>query len=299
MHEITGYLLRTGRGVCVALKMLPNGAKKQLPEKEVRKTFSFTPFFKRIRAPSFVILPRKIADSAFNMIACTGANRINYEGYAQFVEKTAQAAQRKKGKTFVLAYAEALDVACHCKGPKSKRAKTEFTKISNALKKLAKKLRSTGAVLLVTADHGLTGIRERILLNDFPQLTEMLELPRRRQPRCNLLSQKRKKSRVRETHTETTEKILHSSSIRGSTAPQTIGSRKAASRATKADGRLRPVRKTRAGSKGLRQRRDQATHERTARRNNTRRNGRSTDCNQVLKPTPATLFLLGLRIIMP
>ncbi|HII38914.1 TPA: alkaline phosphatase family protein, partial [Candidatus Micrarchaeota archaeon] len=123
MHEITGYLLRTGRGVCVALKMLPNGAKKQLPEKEVRKTFSFTPFFKRIRAPSFVILPRKIADSAFNMIACTGANRINYEGYAQFVEKTAQAAQRKKGKTFVLAYAEALDVACHCKGPKSKRAK--------------------------------------------------------------------------------------------------------------------------------------------------------------------------------
>lgn len=88
-------------------------------------------------------------------------------------------------KSYCYAYWPQLDSLSHVFGAFSEQAGAHLRELDDAVAQCAERLRGTGTVLLVCADHGFIDTREdtRLDLADFPQLADTLALPLCGEPR--------------------------------------------------------------------------------------------------------------------
>ncbi len=120
------------------------------------------------------ILPRRVVSSPYNKVVSRGAVLRAYETMRGFFRQ-AGAAVKGQGLLLVKAYWPGYDSLSHQYGPASRKVREHFRELDRAVERLAERLNET--LLVVTADHGFTAVKERLRVRDHPLLEEALAAP--------------------------------------------------------------------------------------------------------------------------
>jgi len=141
--------------------------------------------FDRLQAESFVITQRSIAHSDFSRANRGNATVLSYSNLGGFTRRIVSAVRSARGETFISAYWPQIDHLCHHRGVGHSAVTRHFRELDQSMERLSARLAGTGAVMLVTADHGLVDTpRSRFIdLADHPLLSECLSLPLCGEPR--------------------------------------------------------------------------------------------------------------------
>lgn len=141
--------------------------------------FSQRAIFDRIPHASYLIVPKRIANSTFNLAHCGAAKMVPYGSLTQFVAAIAAAVRADRDRKFIYAYWPSLDELGHEYGPTSHPVALQFAQLQSALARLLRQLAATGTWVVVTADHGMidSGPEWVIELADHPVLADSLVMP--------------------------------------------------------------------------------------------------------------------------
>lgn len=147
----------------------------------------WSPLMAGMDAPSAVIQPAFIAESAFSRYAYQGASRIGYRHLDELHDRIVEAVEtlNRAAGGFVYAYAPQFDTAAHAHGCRSPRGGGVLVAFDNLFARLAESLAGHDALLLATADHGFVDIAPECQLSmaDYPALAGLLARPLTGEPR--------------------------------------------------------------------------------------------------------------------
>lgn len=188
-HGLTGWFMYF-REVGSVVSVLPFTTRlggHSLTESGVRAAtlLGHTPVFETLSRPAVCITPRHIADSEFNRAHCGQAQLRSYGSLRHFVAEIEHAVKQGPQPGFVYAYWPELDRLAHLEGIGSDIAAQHLGEIDAAYEELLEKLAGTGAMVLLTADHGFVDIAPGnvVRLSRHPALAESLLLPLCGEPR--------------------------------------------------------------------------------------------------------------------
>ena len=190
-HGLTGWHMYL-RELGAVMAVLPGRARYGGPPIAetaglgAERLFGHRPFVDRIREPACIVSPARIAGSDFNRAHAGGAEVRAYESLDGMLDRVAAAAGGDRGFRYVYAYWPDLDGIGHAQGMGSQAARAHLRDIERGVETLVERLKGTGTLILVTADHGQvdTAAEDRILLQDHPDLAETLLLPLCGEPRA-------------------------------------------------------------------------------------------------------------------
>ena len=144
------------------------------------KTFLDQPAFtSKIKAQSFIINHKRIANSDFSKAMSKKAKSLGYENLDGFFRQIKRAINSSNRKKYIYAYWPEFDSLSHKHGAEHKKIEKHFNEINKRLKSFVKGLRGTNTQLIITADHGFitTPLEKIIRLEDHPKMKECLTLP--------------------------------------------------------------------------------------------------------------------------
>ncbi|MCU0607465.1 MAG: alkaline phosphatase family protein [Candidatus Edwardsbacteria bacterium] len=143
------------------------------------------PIFDRLRAESVVITQRSIAYGDFSRANSGNATVRCYSDLGGFIRRIASAVRSARGTAFISAYWPGFDHRCHHHGTGHSAVTRHFRDLDRSIERLSARLSGSGAVMLITADHGLADTpRDRLVdLADHPRMAECLTLPLCGEPR--------------------------------------------------------------------------------------------------------------------
>ncbi|WP_207062504.1 alkaline phosphatase family protein [Motiliproteus sp. SC1-56] len=144
------------------------------------------PLLPSLERPARAVLPAFISDSAYSQGLYGATPRRPHDGSLDDFFAQVEEPLREPGAPLVWGYWTELDALGHQFGPTSEEVERHFRALDQAFAHCLERLRGSGALLLVTADHGLvdTGPQHRVALEDHPALQEMLVLPLSGEPRA-------------------------------------------------------------------------------------------------------------------
>ncbi|MEM2916676.1 MAG: alkaline phosphatase family protein [Candidatus Woesearchaeota archaeon] len=136
-------------------------------------------FFGKIKAQSFMIMPKNILACRFNRQNWAGIRTLGYPSIEGFLKSTEKAVKAGKKTKYIYAYWPEFDSICHHYGVSSKVAEQHFNIISKKIEKFIQRIKGTNTLLIITADHGLidTPVSRITWVDDHPRLKECLTLP--------------------------------------------------------------------------------------------------------------------------
>lgn len=180
-HAITGwfmYLKELGT-ISVILPFVQKGTNTSLDQRiRPSKIFNQKSFFEKIKAQSFVVTDKKLANSSYTLAHTKKAKIVSYnrklEDCFKQIEKIIKLNNRKK---YIYAYWPEFDHLCHNYGMQSKKVRKHFEKICDKLDSFLESLEN--AIVIITADHGFIDTTKSKVINlaDHPKLKETLTLP--------------------------------------------------------------------------------------------------------------------------
>lgn len=181
-HGLTGWFMyfKEIGGVAAVLPFTwRGGASLRRSGIEAGTLFDRPPIFDRIAAPSYLVIPKHIAGSDFNLAHSGAARVIPYGSLSQFVRAVVNATGSGGGRRFIYAYWPGLDAMSHEHGTDSQCVAVHFTQLETALARLAHHLKGARSALVITADHGMidSGPGQVIEVADHPPLAQSLLLP--------------------------------------------------------------------------------------------------------------------------
>lgn len=137
------------------------------------------------RVPVLSLQPDFIADSSFTRHAWAGATRGGYRNVDDLVATVDVAVRANPGGAWIWAYLPQFDAISHEHGWASDTAAGVAGRFDRVFERLAARLDGTGALLLATADHGFVDVppAQRLRLDDFPAVAELLDRPLCGEPR--------------------------------------------------------------------------------------------------------------------
>jgi predicted AlkP superfamily pyrophosphatase or phosphodiesterase len=181
-HALTGWhmWLDELQAVTAILPLTPRSgppfaeAAAQLPG----KLFDHRPIYSQLHRAAWVLSPRDIALSPFNVFHTRGADTLAY-GDLDELMSTLGGLVRIPGRKFIYAYWPTLDSVSHRCGTNSREARDTLARFCTALDALLGEIAGSDTRLLVSADHGFIDSPEsRIIeLEDHPHLAAMLARP--------------------------------------------------------------------------------------------------------------------------
>lgn len=135
--------------------------------------------YERLAVPSYVIIPKNIANSDFNRSHGGAVQTLAYGSMTQFVRSIHRAVAMDGARKFVYAYWPELDALAHDHGIGSAAAGVHYERLELALEGLLRELQGRGVTVIITADHGMldTGPAQVIELSEHPDLARMLLRP--------------------------------------------------------------------------------------------------------------------------
>ena len=152
----------------------------------MRELLGHGSLFDHLQVPAWMVAPRPIARSPFNLAHQGRARLVDYEGLDGLFERLGEIIAAPTGRCYISAYWPELDAMAHEYGVESGQAVALFRRLDAALAKFCGGLAGTATTLLVTADHGLVDTRPEwtVALADHPELAETLVLPLCGEPRA-------------------------------------------------------------------------------------------------------------------
>ncbi|MFT4343882.1 MAG: alkaline phosphatase family protein [Candidatus Woesearchaeota archaeon] len=144
------------------------------------KIMSVPPFHIDFNAQCYFILDKYISTGAFTDYASQGMSVVPSASYKNmFTQIRRIMAQKSRKRVFIHAYMYEHDSLAHQTGSKSEEVRLLFQDIDKRIKSLARTLKDTNTLLIVTADHGFmdTVPERRLFVDDIPGLYECLTIP--------------------------------------------------------------------------------------------------------------------------
>lgn len=128
-----------------------------------------------VRQPRHLLSWGHIPGSRYSMAGPRWTRRARYQTLAG-MERAILAFAREPGRGLAYAYWPDYDSHCHDQGCTGSKTTRHFREMDRCLARIAQRMADTGALLLVTADHGLidASIPHRVDLRDVPGLMDCL-----------------------------------------------------------------------------------------------------------------------------
>jgi predicted AlkP superfamily pyrophosphatase or phosphodiesterase len=182
-HAITGWFMyfRELGAVMTVLRAAPRFGGVDLSHSGVdaKRLFGHVPISVRMGVPTYLVTPRDIAYSDFNMAHKGSAEVHIYKTLSQMFATTAAITRARHKRKFIYCYWPGLDHTGHVHGIGSRQAIKHYQDIDAAFGEFLDSIKGSGTVVVVTADHGLIDVTDAdsIELDDHPDLAETLALP--------------------------------------------------------------------------------------------------------------------------
>lgn len=182
-HGLTGWHMyfRELGAVLAVLPGVPRYGGVPLKEAgvDVAKFFGQRSVFDRLPVEGYVVSPRRIAHSDFNLAHHGRADIRPYDTQDDFFLGVAKLLRANHHRKFVYAYWADLDRISHEAGAFSAETEWHFTSWEEGFRRFLKYVEGTGSLVIVTADHGFIDTDEShsIDLDDHPELADCLALP--------------------------------------------------------------------------------------------------------------------------
>jgi hypothetical protein len=182
-HGLTGWHMYF-RELGTVLAVLPgvsrgSGAPPKPVGEETRLIFRCGSVFDRLPAHGYMVSPRRIAYSGFNL-AHRGKARIRpFDTLDDFFQAIAALLRADRSRKFVYAYWPELDRISHETGAFSPEADRHLAIWAEGFGRFLECAAGTGTLVVVTADHGFidTDKSHTVDLDDHRDLAECLRLP--------------------------------------------------------------------------------------------------------------------------
>lgn len=185
-HGLTGWHVRfseaglDGRTLAILPVAPRDGGDLPCTQDEVLAQVCRAPsLFASLPGPSQVISPDEIVDSPFNLRHSSGARRTGYRGLAGMLDAMSRALRAPVPPSYIYAYWPDFDHCAHKRGTSSAEACELLRALDETLGQWAQAMTGSGALLLVTADHGFIDAppQRLIEIEDFPDLAACLAGP--------------------------------------------------------------------------------------------------------------------------
>jgi hypothetical protein len=146
---------------------------------DIKEILDQKSFFTKIKAKNYNIALNDIAYSAFSTKMSEKSKTIVYKSFSGFFTQLKKTIKTGKKKKYIYAYWPGYDALSHEFGVEHRKSDAHFKQLDLKIKNIAKSLKGTNTVLIVTADHGFQNTpAERVIkLEDHPKLKECLTLP--------------------------------------------------------------------------------------------------------------------------
>jgi len=188
-HGLAGWFmyLKEIKAISIILPFVTRAGKLSL-EKKIKYSaiYNQKSFFEGLKADSFSLSHEDYFDSTYSRVASKGAKRLAFSSLNNFFQQIKNTLKNGKKRKFMLAYWAKFDSLCHHKGADSQKARKHFWQLDKKIANLAKSLKNSNTIIIVSADHGLINTREKnkiIKLSDHPKLAETLSMPLSGEPR--------------------------------------------------------------------------------------------------------------------
>ena len=182
-HALTGWHMYF-RELGAVLAVLPGeprygGVGLRQAGIEPASLFQHRTLFDRIPVESFVVAPRFLADSDFNLAHRGPAQILDFETFADSLSGIGRLVRSGRGRHCIYAYWSKLDHLCHVHGVGSQNVRDHLWELDGMLADFVDRLRGTDTLVLITADHGMLDIDEAAILDldAHPSLSDTLMLP--------------------------------------------------------------------------------------------------------------------------
>ncbi len=182
-HAVTGWFMyfRELGAVMTVLRGSPRfgGVDFSHSGIDAQRLFGHIPICNRLSVPTYMVTPRDIADSDFNIAHKGSAEVHSYASLSQMFAATATIIRSRAKRKFIYCYWPGLDHVGHSYGIDSPRALAHYQEVDAACGEFLESIRGSGTMMLVTADHGMIDVpdADNIELDDHPDLAETLALP--------------------------------------------------------------------------------------------------------------------------
>lgn len=187
-HAITGWhlWLRELGSVATILPFVPRfgGPPFSRYGYSPRDFIGAPPLFDRLAVPVEILSPDWIVNSDYNRASGGGAPRHGFRTVAELLQQVERLVSDGAPR-LVYGYWPELDALAHAHGVASTQVTEQLHALDAALAAWAPRLAARGALLLVTADHGLidTDAAHTLQVSDHPPLAEALAIPLCGEPR--------------------------------------------------------------------------------------------------------------------
>ncbi len=142
--------------------------------------------FDQLDVASYVVSPNWILQTDFNRSHTGGATPLGYETLDDMFEVLNILVTQDKAPKYVYAYWPEFDHLSHVHGNGSHETAQHFQQISHTIDQFMTKIHGSGALVLITADHGFIDVKPKdmITINDHPHLQACLRQPLCGEPRA-------------------------------------------------------------------------------------------------------------------
>jgi hypothetical protein len=182
-HGLTGWHMYF-KELGAVLAVLPGtprygGVPLQQAGIQPRRFFGHGSVFDRLSVPAYVVSPRRIAHSDFNLAHQGKAELKPFDTQDDFFLTLAKILRSDRNRKFVYAYWPDLDRISHEAGALSAEADWHFASWEEGFGRFLDHIAGTGSLVIVTADHGFIDTDESrtVTLDTHPELADCLILP--------------------------------------------------------------------------------------------------------------------------
>ena len=188
-HGLTGWFtwLREVGSVVTVLPFALRGNRSQLNANGLspQQLFNHTSLFDQLDVECHSLMPDWLSESVFNLSLLGKAGLVLHRGVNDYYDKLAELVKGSDARKYIYAYWPQYDSLAHQHGLESKQLAAHFKKLDVGFAKLQQQLAGTDTLLVVTADHGFidTTKQSRLLINDYPEIMDCLQIPLCGEPR--------------------------------------------------------------------------------------------------------------------
>ncbi|CAL1240716.1 alkaline phosphatase family protein [Candidatus Methylocalor cossyra] len=182
-HGLTGWHMyfRELGAVLAVLPGIPRygGVPLRQAGVDCARLFGHVPLSDRLKVACSMVIPRRIAHSDFNLAHQGQADLRPFDTQEDFFQAIAWIVRQGHGRRFVYGYWPDLDRISHEAGAYGPEARGHFAAWEAGLDGLLRRIKGTGTLIVLTADHGFidTAPDRTLLLDQHPVLAECLALP--------------------------------------------------------------------------------------------------------------------------
>jgi len=156
-HGLTGWFTYFSDAGCVASALPFRSRGDNLPLQSrvsPEKIYTAPSLFESLPARSIVVTDERIAQSAYNVRHCRGAQVCAYRNVDELVSLVETAVKSSSERKLVYAYWPEYDATSHVHGCESPEAMAKVAEIDAAFGRLIQRLSGTDSLVIATADHG-------------------------------------------------------------------------------------------------------------------------------------------------